>query len=67
MPKARLDIYGYKNCTKCSSTTKYGCVHITNHKTGNEIQILPAELADKANRYAERNSYGVLSAMSHEV
>lgn len=66
MPKARFDL-GYKSCVKCSSTEKYGCVHITNHKTGNEIQILPAEIAAKANRYAERNHYGVLTAMTHEA
>jgi hypothetical protein len=42
-------------------------VHISNHKTGNEIQILPAEIAEKANRYAERNNYGVLTAMTHEA
>lgn len=64
MPKARLDLFGYKNCVKCSEVKPYGCVHITNHKTGNEIQILPADLADKANRYAERNNYGVLNAMT---
>ena len=66
MPKARFDL-GYKSCVKCSDTEKYGCVHISNHKTGNEIQILPAEIAAKANRYAERNNYGVLTAMTHEV
>lgn len=66
MPKARFDL-GYKSCLNCSSTEKYGCVHISNHKTGNEIQILPAEIAAKANRYAERNNYGVLTAMTHEA
>jgi hypothetical protein len=62
MPQARFNL-GYKNCTKCSNVQPYGCVHITNHKTGNEIQILPAELAEVANRYAERTSYGVLKTM----
>lgn len=63
MPKARLDLYGYKECTQCSTVSPYGHVHITNGKVGNDIQILPAEVAEKANRYAKRTSSGMLTIM----
>lgn len=63
MPKARLDLYGYKECTQCSTVSPYGHVHITNGKVGNDIQILPADVAEVANRYAKRTSSGMLSIM----
>ncbi len=67
MPLLKRTQYGYKNCVKCSDVQPYGCVHIVNHKTGNEIQILPAELAEKVNRMAERTGYGVLKSMKNSV
>ena len=62
VPEARLRM-GYTECTKCSTVQPYGCVHIISDKTGNDIQILPAKLAQRANRYAQRNGFGVLKAM----
>jgi hypothetical protein len=41
----------------------YGCAHVTNHKTGNEIQILPFEVAQRHNRMAARQGYGVSNGM----
>ena len=34
---------GYKTCVECSTTQAYGCAPITNHKTGNSIQIMTQE------------------------
>lgn len=63
MPKARHDL-GYKECTKCSSVQPYGHIHILSSKTADTIQILPAEVAERANRYARRMGNGVLKIMS---
>jgi hypothetical protein len=65
MPKLRLSKYGYKQCVNCSSVERVGGTHITNHKTGNTIQILPMEVANNINRLAARNGYGVMSGMRH--
>ena len=32
--------YGYKTCVKCSGTERVACAPLTNHKTGNTIQIV---------------------------
>lgn len=63
MPLLRKTLYGYNRCVKCSDVKAYGCVEISNHKTGNEIQILPAELAAKMNELSKRQGYGVLNGM----
>lgn len=63
MPKARLDLYGYKNCIKCSDVIPYGHVHIVEGKTADTIQILPGDVAERANRYAQRNNFGVSTMM----
>jgi hypothetical protein len=49
----------------CSTTQKLGGVQIANHKTGNEIQILPMEVANNINRLAARSGYGVCKGMKH--
>jgi hypothetical protein len=63
MPLLRKTLYGYKNCIKCSDIKPYGCAHVTNHKTGNEIQILPHDVAERHNRIAARQGYGVSNGM----
>ena len=63
MPLLRLSKYGYNFCIGCSTTPKNGCTHITNHKTGNAIQIVPMELANRINRAAQRQGYGVCKGM----
>ena len=63
MPKARFDL-GYRECTTCSSVRPYGHVHILSSKTADTIQVLPAEVAENANRYARRTGNGVLKIMS---
>jgi hypothetical protein len=65
MPLLRLTKYGYRSCIKCSSVEKVGGVPITNHKTGNSIQIVPMEVANNLNRLAARSGYGVCKGMKH--
>lgn len=65
MPELRFTKYGYRSCVNCSTTQRVGGVAIANHKTGNEIQILPMEIADNINRLAQRSGYGVCKGMKH--
>ncbi len=64
IPQGRLDL-GYHTCVNCSTAQPYGCVAISNHKTGNTIQVLPKEVADNINRLSARKGYGVMSGMKH--
>ena len=65
MPLLRVVKYGYKSCVNCSSVQKVGGVAIANHKTGNEIQIMPKEDADRLYRLSQRSGYGVCNGMKH--
>lgn len=65
MPELRLTKYGYKHCVNCSNVERVGGVPITNHKTGNTIQVVPKEIADNIIRLAQRKGYGVCSGMKH--
>ena len=46
-------------------TEQYGCVAISNHKTGNTIQVVSKQVADNINRLASRKGYGVMSGMKY--
>jgi hypothetical protein len=65
MPKLRLTKYGYHHCINCSSVERVGGVAISNHKTGNTIQVVPMEVAKNINRLAQRSGYGVCKGMKH--
>ena len=65
MPLLRLTKYGYRHCVNCSSVERVGGVAIANHKTGNEIQIMPAEDAARLYRLSQRSGYGVCKGMKH--
>ena len=65
MPVLRVVKYGYKNCVNCSTTQKVGGVAIANHKTGNEIQIMPMEDAERMYMLSQRQGYGVMKGMKH--
>ena len=65
MPLLRFSKYGYKHCVGCSSVERVGGVPITNHKTGNTIQIVPKEIAENLIRLAARSGYGVCKGMKH--
>ena len=63
MPLLRLSKYGYNHCVNCSTTPKVGCAPITNHKTGNTIQIVPMQLAERLTKASQRQGYGVCKGM----
>ena len=63
MPLLRLTKCGYNYCVGCSTTTKVGCAPITNHKTGNTIQVLPMDLAQRLTKASQRQGYGVCKGM----
>jgi hypothetical protein len=65
MPELRLTRCGFNTCITCASTQKVGCIPVTNHKTGNTIQVVPMETANRVNRLAQRKGYGVMSGMKH--
>jgi len=67
MPLLRKVKYGYKSCVNCSTVQPVGGVQIANHKTGNEIQIMPMEQANRLNDLAARPGYGVMQGMKTSV
>jgi len=65
MPLLRKTRFGYNSCTSCSTVERVGGVPITNHKTGNTIQIVAKDIADNIIRLSQRKGYGVCSGMKH--
>jgi len=63
IPKARLAL-GYSTCVDCSTEEKLGCIDTINHKTGNSIQVMSREDADKASKLLQRAGYSTLRALS---
>jgi hypothetical protein len=50
--------YNYKTCVSCSSVARVASAPITNHKTGNTIQIVSQEVADALYKAGSRKGYG---------
>ena len=63
IPQARLDL-GYKVCVECSTEEKLGCIDTINHKTGNTVQVMSREDADKASKLTKRAGFGILRSMT---
>ena len=63
IPQARLDL-GYTECVDCSTVQKLGCINTINHKTGNSIQVMSREDADKASKLTQRAGFGILRSMA---
>ena len=63
IPQARLDL-GYNECVDCSTVEKLGCIDTIYHKTGNSIQVLSREDADKASKLTQRAGFGILRSMA---
>ena len=63
IPQARLDL-GYKVCVECSTEEKLGCIDTIHHKTGNTIQVMSREDADKASKLTKRAGFGILRSMA---
>ena len=62
IPQARLDL-GYTTCVACSTEQKLGCIDTINHKTGNSIQVMSREDADKASKLTKRAGFGTLRSL----
>ena len=62
VPEGRTRL-GYKVCVKCSSTEAYGCIAVTNHKTGNTIQITDQATANAFHKASQRKGYGIMSGI----
>ena len=39
MPQKRVEL-GYSICVECSTEKRFGAVPVTNHKTGNTIEVI---------------------------
>lgn len=52
-----------KVCVSCSDVKRVGCIPITNHKTGNNIQIVDRDFAARVHKLSQRNGYGVNSGV----
>ena len=50
--------YGYKTCVSCSSTERVASAPITNHKTGNTIQIVSQAQSAAIYKASRRKGYG---------
>ena len=52
-----------KVCVNCSTEDYVSCVDVIYHKTGNTIQIMDKESADKINKLAKRSGFGIMAGM----
>ena len=59
IPNGRVQL-GYKTCVNCSTTERYGCAPLINHKTGNSIQIMSQSDAAKISKMTRRRGYGTM-------
>ena len=59
IPQGRADL-GYKVCVDCSTTERYGCAPLINHKTGNSIQIMSSSDAARIAKITRRRGYGTM-------
>jgi hypothetical protein len=50
--------YGYNTCLTCSRVERVASAPITNHKTGNTIQIVSQELSAAIYKASRRKGYG---------
>jgi len=50
--------YNYKTCVSCSSVARVASAPITNHKTGNTIQIVSQAQAALIAKVSRRKGYG---------
>lgn len=50
--------YKYKTCVGCSSVERVASAPITNHKTGNTIQIVSQAMSVAIHKASRRKGYG---------
>ena len=49
--------YGYKTCVSCSNVERVASAPITNHKTGNTIQIVSQSVSAAIAKASRRKGY----------
>ena len=49
--------------SNCSTTQSYSCIAITNHKTGNNIQIVDQDTAAAFRKATQRKGYGIMAGL----
>ena len=59
IPEQRVNL-GYSVCISCSTVEQYGCAPLTNHKTGNSIQIMSSSDAARIAKMTQRRGYGTM-------
>ena len=59
IPQGRVNL-GYNTCVNCSTTEKYGCAPLINHKTGNSIQIMSQSDAIHIAKLTRRKGYDTM-------
>ena len=59
IPQGRVNL-GFTTCVDCSTTEKYGCAPVINHKTGNSIQIMSSSDAKRIAKLTQRRGYGTM-------
>ena len=52
-----------KVCVNCSTEEYVSCVDVIYHKTGNTIQIMDKESADKIKKLSRRSGFGIMAGM----
>ena len=52
-----------KVCVNCSTEEYVSCVDVIYHKTGNTIQIMDKESADKIKNLSRRSGFGIMAGM----
>lgn len=62
VPSVRVGM-GYRECVGCSSVERVGVVDVVNHKTGNEVEVVDAEVAGRVNRMSRRKGFGTMACM----
>ena len=62
VPAGRVAL-GYKTCINCSTAKPYSCIAITNHKTGNNIQIVDQATAAAFRKATQRKGYGIMAGV----
>ena len=50
-------------CVNCSTEDYVSCVDVIYHKTGNTIQIMDKESADKIKKLSRRSGFGIMAGM----
>lgn len=61
IPQARLEaLPKIDTCVNCSTAQPVGAIDIIYHKTGNTIQVVDREVANRVNRSARRSGFGAM-------